>query len=174
MPRAGNQRREQGGGDGQESAALVAAIATADAGFIRRARAGRQDNAVGFHGQPIGWSDLVIPLNDDFGPKLSQIVEQVVSETVIVIDQKKQNAPVILSIQSKSTAKCRVLGPFDLSTMAGLPLGRALGGTKRGFSGNPWGTWLSDAPTVKRHLFGAVDENPRSLNVERTQTPELQ
>ncbi len=66
----------------------------ADAGLVRRARARRQHDAVGLQGERVGDRDLVVAMDDAARPKIAQKVDEVVGETVVVIDQKQQNAPV--------------------------------------------------------------------------------
>src|SRR5665213_3921052 len=65
-----------------------------DPGFVGRAGTGRQHDGLRLQRQRTGGGQFVIALYDDVGPQLSQIMEEVVGETVIIIDQKEQNAPV--------------------------------------------------------------------------------
>jgi len=69
----------------------------ADARLVGGAGAGRQDDAFGLHRQRLRRRNLVIA--DDFylRPQLAQIMEEVVGETVIVIDQEQHaTKPLIL------------------------------------------------------------------------------
>ena len=58
--------------------------------FIRRARSWRKNNCVWPEGKRLGSRQFIVSAHNNFRTKLPQIVEEVVGETVIVIDQKKQ------------------------------------------------------------------------------------
>lgn len=62
----------------------------ADASLVWRARPGRQHNRLRTHCKGFCDSQLVVSLDDYLCSQLSEIVEQVVGEAVVIIDQKQQ------------------------------------------------------------------------------------
>src|SRR5262249_17271489 len=61
----------------------------ADPGFIRRARPRRQHDTHRAHAKRFRGGELVVALDGNLGAQLSQVMEQVVREAVVVIDQEK-------------------------------------------------------------------------------------
>ncbi len=59
----------------------------ADAGFVRRARTGRQHDRLGVCRDDRVSRDLVIAIDDDVRPQPAQVMEQVEGEAVLVVDQ---------------------------------------------------------------------------------------
>ena len=61
----------------------------ADAGFVGRARAGRQHDACGLQRHRLVDRDLVVAMHGAARPEIAQKVDEVVGEAVVVIDQQK-------------------------------------------------------------------------------------
>jgi len=75
--------------DGHDSTSRSNKI-EADAGLVWRARPRRQHNRFRTHCKGFGDSQFVVSLDDYLCSQLSEIVEQVVGEAVVIIDQKQQ------------------------------------------------------------------------------------
>src|SRR6202142_883684 len=60
----------------------------ADAGFLRRAGAGRGAEAIGVHGLDFADRDLVVAADHYVGPQFAQILHQVVREGVVVVEDE--------------------------------------------------------------------------------------
>ena len=58
-----------------------------DAGFVRRAGAGRQHDRIGLRRYHVGARGLVISTHDDIRPQAAQVMVQVEGEAVVVVDQ---------------------------------------------------------------------------------------
>src|SRR5580704_5422744 len=69
----------------------------ADAGFFRRAGAGRQHNGVRTGGDDVAAGDLVVAIHLDLRPKFTEIVNEVEGEAVIVVDQEDHDTKNALS-----------------------------------------------------------------------------
>ena len=69
----------------------------ADAGFVGRARARRQHDALGLQGQRLIGGQGVIALHPDLRAQFSQEMEEIVGEAVIIIDQEKHAGRKMLS-----------------------------------------------------------------------------
>src|SRR5215475_975668 len=65
----------------------------ANAGFVGRARAWREDDRTGLQRHDVGDRNLVVAVDDDIGPQPSQVVEEVEGEAVIVVDQDNHVPP---------------------------------------------------------------------------------
>ena len=59
----------------------------ADAGFVRRARAGRQHDRFRLGGDDLFGGNFVVAMHDDVRSEPAQVMEQVEGETVVVVDQ---------------------------------------------------------------------------------------
>jgi hypothetical protein len=57
----------------------------ADSGFLRRAGSGREQDAFGVHGFDIRDRDLIVSADHDFGSQFAQVLDQVVSERIVVV-----------------------------------------------------------------------------------------
>src|ERR1035441_3742428 len=90
----------------------------ADAGFVRGAGAGRQHDGFRLCGDHVGGRNLVVAVNNDVRPQPAQVMEQVESEAVVVVDQ---NDHVFVPAQGLKTtieggqagvisARCRAAG----------------------------------------------------------------
>ena len=60
-----------------------------DAGFLRRAGAGRDDDGFGLEGLDFGDGDFVVALDDGFRAKFAELLDKVVGERVVVIDDEE-------------------------------------------------------------------------------------
>jgi hypothetical protein len=65
----------------------------ANAGFVGRARAWREDDRIGLQRHDVGDRNLVVAMDDHIRPQPSQIVEEVEGEAVIVVDQDNHVPP---------------------------------------------------------------------------------
>src|SRR5579862_1235183 len=77
MPQANSQQWHLAG--------KVADQVDADSGFLWRTWSGREQDAFGVHGFDIRDRDLVVPADYDFGSQFAQILDQVVSEGIVVV-----------------------------------------------------------------------------------------
>ena len=59
-----------------------------DAGLARSAGAGRQQNALRVQRLYLLHRQLIVAIHLDLGPQLSQVLDQVVSERVVVVENK--------------------------------------------------------------------------------------
>src|SRR4030095_187193 len=57
----------------------------ADSRFIRSAGTGRDDDPFGLHRSNLFDGNLIIPLNEQFSPKLTKVLDEVVGEAVVII-----------------------------------------------------------------------------------------
>src|SRR5450631_651820 len=79
MPEADAEDRDRGRGLGDQI--------EANAGFVRRAGAGREHDGFRFGGDHVGGRNLVVAMDDDVRPQPAQVMEQVEGEAVVVVDQ---------------------------------------------------------------------------------------
>ncbi len=61
----------------------------AQAGFARRAGAGRNNDALGTHARDFVESDFVVAADGEFLPQLAEVLRQVVGEGVVVVEQQE-------------------------------------------------------------------------------------
>ncbi len=80
VPEADAQDRQILGGAAQQG--------QADPRLIRRARTGRKQDRLGLHGEGVLDGDGVVAAHDGLGPKLGQVVDEVVGKAVVVIDDQ--------------------------------------------------------------------------------------
>jgi len=73
----------------------VADDVDADAGVLRSAGAGRDDDALGMHGCDFGDRHLVIAAHLDVSAQFSEILDEVVSERVVVVEDEDHRGIVI-------------------------------------------------------------------------------
>ena len=67
----------------------------ADAGLVRRAGAGREDDRLGRHRRDLVEGDLVVAVDDRIRPKLAEEVDEVVGKAVVVIDDEESHCPTL-------------------------------------------------------------------------------
>src|SRR5579885_201976 len=60
-----------------------------DAGFFRRARAGRDHNRVGSERARTSNVDRIVAPDDDFGSQLAEVLDEVVGKRVVVVDHQQ-------------------------------------------------------------------------------------
>ena len=60
----------------------------ADAGVLRRARAGRDHDALRLHGFDIGNRELIVSANFDLGTEFSEVLNQVVGKGIVIVENK--------------------------------------------------------------------------------------
>jgi hypothetical protein len=62
----------------------------ADAGFVRCARAGGDDDSFGVHGFDLGNGDLIVAAHFDVSAQFSEILDQVIGKRIVVIEYEDQ------------------------------------------------------------------------------------
>ena len=67
----------------------VADESDADAGILRNAGAGRDDDALGLHGGDIGDGNLIVAAHFDLRAEFAEILNQVVSEGIVVVENEE-------------------------------------------------------------------------------------
>ena len=60
----------------------------ADAGFLRSAGSGRNDDALGVHRLDLSDGHFVVAANLDFGAQFAQVLDEVVSERIVVVEDE--------------------------------------------------------------------------------------
>src|SRR5689334_1894985 len=65
----------------------------ADPGHLRRTWAGRDKNMAGLHGLHVQWSDLIVAPDLNLLAELSQILDQVVSKGIVVVENEHHTMP---------------------------------------------------------------------------------
>src|ERR1041385_6087188 len=83
--------------ENRSSSCKVANEFDADARFVRRAGAGRDDDAFWSHGVHLIDRDLIIAANFDFCAQFAEILDQVISEGIVVIENKNQVCGLLIS-----------------------------------------------------------------------------
>ena len=64
----------------------------ADSGFMRSARPGRDHDFLGAHRFDFVDCDLIVAANFDLSPQLSQVLDQVVGERIVIVEDENQVA----------------------------------------------------------------------------------
>src|ERR1051325_7453353 len=77
----------------------------ADARLVWSTRSGRHHDVVGTHGFNLFYCDLIIPAHLNFGSQFSNVLDQVVSEGIVVIENENQG--VLLPYQLTPNAHCQ-------------------------------------------------------------------
>ena len=100
-------------------------------GFSRRAGAGRKHNRIRPHRENIGDRNLVVAVDGNIGSQPAQIMEQVESEAVVVVDQDDHVSPLCQGF------KGRPMGGQAAQTGGGLLSSFSGAGEATGFFGGP-------------------------------------
>src|ERR1051326_1940051 len=94
--------------ENRSSSCEVANEFDADARFVRRAGAGRDDDAFWSHGVHLIDRDLIIAANFDFCAQFAEILDQVISEGIVVIENENQVCGLLIpAYTSEQRARAR-------------------------------------------------------------------
>jgi hypothetical protein len=87
---------EDGDDGGDSGAGKVLDEPDADAGVLRSAGAGRDEDAVGMQGFDFGGGELVVAADDHLGAQLAHVLDEVVGEGVVVVEDEYHGDELIL------------------------------------------------------------------------------
>ena len=74
------------------------------AGFVRRARAGGNDDPLRVEGFDFGNGELIVAHDFDLGTELTEVLHNVVSKRVVVIDHQQHGVKNLLNLLTLNTA----------------------------------------------------------------------